>query len=59
MGVEAAVLTDALLRLQHLGAHVRLAGAQLELILAPVGQREWIRCFMICMIVQKGSEQID
>lgn len=37
VGVEAAVLTDALLRLQHLRAHVRLAGAQLELLLTPMG----------------------
>lgn len=35
VGLEAAVLTDALLRLQHPRAHVRLAGAQLELLLAP------------------------
>lgn len=37
MGVEAAELTDALLRLQHPRAHVCLAGAQLELLLAPIG----------------------
>lgn len=38
VGVEATVLTDALLRLQHPRAHVRLAGAQLELLLAPMGE---------------------
>lgn len=37
MGVEAAVLTDSLLHLQHPRAHVRTAGAQLELLLAPTG----------------------
>ncbi len=42
MGVEAAVLTDALLRLQHPRAHVRLAGAQLELLLAPMGEETLI-----------------
>lgn len=37
VGVEATVLTDALLRLQHPRAHVHLAGAQLELLLTPMG----------------------
>lgn len=38
MGVEATVLTDAALCLQHPRPHVSLAGAQLELLLTPVCQ---------------------
>lgn len=40
VSVEAAVLTDALLHFQHLRAHVRLAGAQLEFLLTSAGQGE-------------------